>query len=67
MTCGTCKWWINSWHATPETPDYGGREAQCRRHAPAFKPLLTTNHSEVSAWPTTRAKDGCGDWEARPQ
>ena len=58
--CWNCRFWRRAGSDGPG-PDWG----QCKRMPPVLPEIEDDKMVHVGVWPSTEAKDWCGEWELR--
>lgn len=58
--CGNCRFWRRAGRDGPG-PDWG----QCKRMPPVLPEIEDDKMVHVGVWPSTEAKDWCGEWQLR--
>ena len=58
--CWNCRFWRRAGRDGPG-PDWG----QCKRMPPVLPEIEDDKMVHVGVWPSTEAKDWCGEWQLR--
>jgi hypothetical protein len=58
--CQNCRFWRRAGRDGPG-PDWG----QCKRMPPVLPEIEPEKMVHVGIWPSTEAKDWCGEWQTR--
>ena len=58
--CQNCRFWRRAGRDGPG-PDWG----QCKRMPPVLPEIEDDKMVHVGIWPSTEARDWCGEWERR--
>ncbi len=63
--CWHCRWWaLDESYIGKRVDDYFS-PCSCKRHAPIERRKAPGSGEVYAAWPSTKARDWCGDWEGR--
>ncbi len=58
QSCGLCRFWVPIWKLESGREKKRSTQGACHRHAPHSSALTLS-------WPTTKADEWCGEFEAR--
>ncbi len=63
--CKDCIFWRDTYSGVPQDAAYDHIEGRCTAGAPSLIQTAMIGHA-ATKWPVTKAREGCGDFQRRP-